>query len=93
MTAGAKNNQERDVSKIFVLINCFEGKIENTIKELERIDTVTEVKQTDGTYDAIVTIESTSNNELKNVLANKIRKIETIRGTLTLRSSLHGVLD
>lgn len=93
MMACAKNNQEKDGSKIFVLINCFEGKIKKTIKEIERIDTVTEVKQTDGMYDAIVTMESTSINELKNALVNKIRKIETIRCTLTLQSSLYGVLD
>jgi hypothetical protein len=74
-------------SKLFVLINCLDGKAGSTINELKHIDYVTEIKQIDGPYDIIVTIESLSNDELKKIL-HKIRQIATIKYTLTLRSSL-----
>jgi nitrate reductase NapAB chaperone NapD len=88
-----KNKQGgSETSKLFVLINCFDGKVRSTINELRHVDQVTEIKQIDGPYDIIITIESASNEELKKTL-NKIRQIETIRYTLTLRSSLDdGVL-
>jgi DNA-binding Lrp family transcriptional regulator len=86
-----KNDQD---SKIFVLINCIDGKIKPTIEELEKINAVIEVRQTSGPYDIIITVELKSNDEIKKTLTQQLRKIETIRCTLTLRSSDDvGVLD
>ena len=82
-----KNKHEnQDASKLFVLINCIDDKVKATLEELRHIDHVLETKQIDGPYDIIVTIQSTSNEELKKTL-HKIRQLQTVRYTLTLRSS------
>ncbi|MEO9309634.1 MAG: Lrp/AsnC ligand binding domain-containing protein [Nitrososphaera sp.] len=82
-----KNKHENHTtSKLFVLINCIDDKVKTTIEELRRVAHVLETKQIDGPYDIIVTIQSTSNEELKKTL-HKIRQLQTVRHTLTLRSS------
>lgn len=80
-------NQSGDQSKLFVLITCFEGKTKEAVEEIRKINSVTDVRETDGQYDIIVTLESDSNEELKKALVHQLRKIKAIRGTLTLRSS------
>ncbi|HXG73894.1 MAG TPA: Lrp/AsnC ligand binding domain-containing protein [Candidatus Nitrosotenuis sp.] len=85
-----KNKHERqDASKLFVLINCIDDKVTATIEELKHMEHVLESKQIDGPYDIIVKVQSTSNEELKKTL-HKIRQLNTIRHTLTLRSSDDG---
>lgn len=74
-------------SKVFVLITCFEKKIKHTIRQLKKIEAVTEISKTDGSYDLIVTLEAKTNEDLKKILTHQLRKIETIRSTLTLRLS------
>lgn len=81
-----KNIDREASSKIFVLTNCVEGKIEITIDLLRQINAITEISRTDGSYDLIVTLEAKSNDDLKLALA-QLRKIETIKRTLALRSS------
>lgn len=82
-----KNKQNESQSqKLFVLISCLDDNVGTTINELKHLDYLTEIKRIDGPYDVIVTVESTSNEELKKIL-NKIRQTKTIRHTLTLRSS------
>ncbi|MEM4253687.1 MAG: Lrp/AsnC ligand binding domain-containing protein [Candidatus Nitrosotenuis sp.] len=83
----ASDNQDGEQSKLFVLITCFEGKTKEAVEEIRKISTVTDIKETDGQYDILVTLESDSNEELKKALVHKLRKIKAIRGTLTLRSS------
>jgi DNA-binding Lrp family transcriptional regulator len=79
-------HEDQHASKIFVLINCIDDKVKATIEELRHVDHVLEAKQIDGPYDIIVTIQSASNEELKKTL-HKIRQLQTVRHTLTLRSS------
>lgn len=75
-------------NKFFVLINCYEGKIEQTKKELEKFYYINEVCELeDGPYDILIILESNSENDLKNILFNKIKKLESVRSTLTLQSS------
>ncbi|MEW6044662.1 MAG: Lrp/AsnC ligand binding domain-containing protein [Thermoproteota archaeon] len=82
-----KNKQGgQDIHTLFVLINCIDEKVKTTIEELRRIEHVVEIKQIDGPYDIITTIQSTTNDELKKTL-DKIRQMRTVRHTLTLRSS------
>lgn len=73
-------------SKLFVLINCLDGKSRATTKEIAKLENVTNIAETKGSYDIITTLRSDSNEELKKTL-NQLRKIKTIRGTMTLRSS------
>jgi hypothetical protein len=88
MLSSSKNPKKKSKkqSKLFVLINCFDGKTKTTMEEVARIYTVTHVKEIEGPYDIITTLESSSNDELKKAL-QQLRKLKTVRGTLTLRSS------
>ncbi|WP_162858639.1 Lrp/AsnC ligand binding domain-containing protein [Candidatus Nitrosotenuis aquarius] len=80
------NNSSR--SKIFILINCVDGKIDSVLEQIKKIDIVTQVQKTDGAYDLIAILEADTNDELKKTLMHKIRTIDDVKYTLTLRSSL-----
>lgn len=73
-------------SKLFVLIDCLDGKNASTVEGIRSINNVVEIKETTGPYNIIVTLQSQSNDDLKETL-QKIRSIGTVRNTLTLRAS------
>ena len=73
-------------SKLFVLIDCLDGKNASTVEGIRSISNVIEIKETTGPYNIIVTLQSQSNDDLKETL-QKIRSIGTVRNTLTLRAS------
>lgn len=75
-------------SKIFILINCIDGKTDSVFEQISKIGEVTQVQKTDGAYDLIAILEADSNDELKKALMHKIRTIDDVKYTLTLRSSL-----
>lgn len=75
-------------SKIFILINCIDGKTDYVLEQIRKIDEVTQVQKTDGAYDLIAILEANSNDEIKKTLMHKIRTIDDVKYTLTLRSSL-----
>lgn len=81
-----KVKKKKQHSKLFVLINCVDGKVKSAVKEIIKIHTVANITETEGSYEIIVTLKSDSNEELKKAL-HQLRKIKTIRGTMTLRSS------
>ncbi|HSA98769.1 MAG TPA: Lrp/AsnC ligand binding domain-containing protein [Candidatus Nitrosotenuis sp.] len=84
-----KNHNERsdEESKIFILIRCIDGKVDSALNRIKQIDSVTDMHKTDGAYDIIVTLKSDSNDELKKTALQKIRTINDVKYTLTLRSS------
>ncbi|MEM2159815.1 MAG: Lrp/AsnC ligand binding domain-containing protein [Candidatus Nitrosotenuis sp.] len=85
MSITKNNNDQR--SKIFVLISCIDGKIDSVFEKINKIDSVSHAQKTDGAYDIMVILESDSDDELKKVLTHKIRTINDVKYTLTLRSS------
>lgn len=80
------DTNKTQTKKLFVLINCNEGKISSTAGELETIEGVREVKKLDDIYDMVAVLESKSEYDLKNILSSKIKTLETIQSTLTLQS-------
>lgn len=80
-----KNNNH---SKLFVLVSCMDGRVDSALNKIKQIDSVTEVQKTDGAYDIIVVLEAGSNDELKKNAIHKLRTIDDVKYTLTLRSSL-----
>jgi len=72
------------VVSAYVLINCDIGSEEDVISHLKTIDGVKEVHGTFGVYDIMVKIESDNHDTLRDTITWKIRKIKTIRSTLTL---------
>ena len=68
----------------FVLVNAEVGSEEQVVKELRETDNVKEAHLVYGVYDLIAKIEAETMDNLKAVIAQKVRKIPGIRSTLTL---------
>jgi len=68
----------------FVLINAEVGSEEQVVKELREIDNVKEAHLVYGVYDLIAKVEAEAMDKLKDVIAQKVRRVTGIRSTLTL---------
>ena len=68
----------------FVLVNC-EMRVEKAvIDELKTFDAVKEAIGTFGVYDILVKLEADSDHKLRDVITQKIRKMDKVRTTTTL---------
>ncbi len=54
------------------------------IEQLRHMEYVKEVAATFGTFDILAKLVSPTTSELNNTLSKKIRKVENVKGTLTL---------
>jgi anthranilate phosphoribosyltransferase len=68
----------------FVLINVKKGEIENTAREMGRLDEVVEVYSIAGEYDLIAKVRVEEYERLAEVVTQKIQKIPGIEKTRTL---------
>ena len=68
----------------FVLVGCDYNKTSFVAEKLKSIPIVSDVQETVGMYDIVVTIRSDSIDMAKSIISNKIRLIEGIRTTLTM---------
>ena len=68
----------------FVLINCEEHQKEDIITKLKKIKNVEYVQKTIGAYDLIVKLNGENSSKLKDIIKNKIKRIQNIHHTLTL---------
>jgi len=68
----------------YVLIQCDLGSEVEIIQELSKVQEITEVRGTYGTYDIFCKIEADSKDVLDDIITNKIRKVSKIRSTITL---------
>ena len=71
----------------YVLISCEVNSEDNIISQLKSLEIVSNAFGTFGTYDIIAKIETSNEEELINTITKQIRKIQRIRGTLTLRGN------
>ena len=67
-----------------MLINCELGYERAVIEQLRQLDYVKEVVATFGTFDILAKLVSPTTSELNNTLSKEIRKVENVKGTLTL---------
>jgi len=74
----------------YVLISCETGSEDNIISQLKSLSPVKEAFGTFGPYDIVVNVETENEEILINTITKQIRKIQKIRGTLTLRSNSSG---
>ena len=72
------------LASAFVLINTELGQEPNVFKALKSVSEVTEAHQVYGVYDIIVKVETESMEELKDILHQKLRRMDGIRSTLTM---------
>ena len=69
----------------YVLISCEVGAQESILAELKSIESVKEISGVFGNYDIIVKLGATSEEEIKDIVVSKIRNLQKIRTTVTLR--------
>ena len=68
----------------YVLIVCEVGAEKSILAELKSLESVKEISGLFGSYDIIVKLEATSEEELKDIVVSKIRNLKNVRTTLTL---------
>ena len=72
------------MKKAYVLINCDLGKEGDILLSLRMMNQIKEAHGTWGAYDIIAEVETNSADSLRETITWKIRKIPSIRATLTL---------
>jgi len=68
----------------YVLISCEVGTEKSILDELKSLESVKEISGLFGSYDIIVKLEATSEEEIKDIIVSKIRNLKKIRTTITL---------
>jgi DNA-binding Lrp family transcriptional regulator len=68
----------------YVFLNCDPGYEETIIKDLKRIDSISEVCGLYGEYDIIAKVENSERDKLRKIIMWNIRKLQHVRSTLTL---------
>jgi DNA-binding Lrp family transcriptional regulator len=72
------------MASAFVLINVALGSEEDVIDKLRKIKGIKEAHRVYGVYDTIIKIESESVESLKDIISSNIRKLPSVRSTLTM---------
>ena len=68
----------------FVMISAETGKENEVMNELKKIEHVKEACLTYGAYDVVVKVEADSREKLEEVITGKVRRISSVRSTLTM---------
>ena len=68
----------------YVLINAEVGSEEQVLKECQSIEYVKEAYIVYGVYDIILRLEAETMAKLKDVITERVRKIDLVRSTLTM---------
>lgn len=69
-----------------VLIKCDERNDKASVDKLKSIKEIKRIEPTFGPYDAVIRLESESNNAIKYIIQHKIRNVAGIQSILTLVS-------
>ncbi|MDH3825738.1 MAG: Lrp/AsnC ligand binding domain-containing protein [Nitrosopumilus sp.] len=73
--------------KAYMLISCEIGEEQSIFSKLNDITEVKNCLITYGSYDIVAEFETKSSHEMNEVISSKVRKLENIRSTITLRVS------
>lgn len=69
---------------VYILINAELGMEEDLIRELRKMENIKEAYVTYGVYDVIVKAEAENMENLKELVAFKIRRMKEVKNTLTM---------
>ena len=72
------------VTIAYVLIKSDLGAEQKVIEQLEKLEQVVRIDRTFGDYDMVVKLESEHVEKIRETIARNIKKIDKVRGTLTL---------
>jgi len=73
------------LEKAYILISCEIGTEHDLISQLKKIDEIKNVMITYGDYDIVIEAITESTKKMDELITSKIRKLEKIRTTITLR--------
>jgi len=68
----------------FVMISAETGKENEVLNELKKIEHVKEACLTYGAYDVVAKVEAETREKLEEVITGKVRRISSVRSTLTM---------
>jgi len=72
-----------DEMKAYVLANTEPGREKLISKALNKVDEISRIHNVYGVYDLIVEVEAESMDKVKEIVLNKIRRIEYVKNTVT----------
>ena len=67
-----------------VLINAEVGSEDELLKELRKLNNVSEAHAVYGVYDIVAKVEAKTMKELKEVITSKVRRLKNLRSSLTM---------
>ncbi len=70
--------------KAFVLLNTELGMESTIIDALNGVDEITNIHSLYGIYDLIIEMEADSMDKIKEVVFNKVRRLDNVKSTITL---------
>ena len=73
------------MEKAYILLSCEIGEEHDLAFRLRAIDEIKGVLITFGEYDIVVEAETTDSDKMDELITSKIRKLDKIRSTITLR--------
>ncbi len=75
------------MEKGFILVSCDIGAEYDLATQLKTIDGIKNATVTYGEYDIVIEAETENEAKMNELITTKIRKIEKIRSTITLRAT------
>ena len=70
--------------KAFVLLNTELGQESKIIEALEGVGEITQIYSLYGIYDLIIEMEADTMDKVKEVVFNKVRRLDNVKSTITL---------
>ncbi|MBT3283414.1 Lrp/AsnC ligand binding domain-containing protein [Candidatus Bathyarchaeota archaeon] len=70
--------------KAFVLLNTELGMESTIIDALNGVEEITNIHSLYGIYDLIIEMEADSMDKIKEVVFNKVRRLDNVKSTITL---------
>jgi DNA-binding Lrp family transcriptional regulator len=77
--------------KAFVLINTELGQEATVVEALNHVNGINDVQALYGIYDVIAEVESESMDKVKEIVFNNIRRLESVKTTITLITYGEGI--
>jgi len=72
----------------YILLSCEIAKESELVSQLRTINEIKNVMITYGEYDIVIEAETENSEKMDNLITSKIRKLEKIRSTITLRVTI-----
>jgi len=76
--------RRKSLARAFVLINTEAGLEQEVVNRIKTLKNVKEAYTVYGVYDAIAFVEAEKAEDLKNLVAYELRKINGVRSTVTM---------